>query len=216
MEAFDISFYVKKTNDDERIIELLDTNFEEMEIENVAFIQEKRKVITRYDYTESDLVMYCVAFFGVEMTHENFYEIITFYCEYVTNIFKQNQQLELASGIYELSVQFFEEETEYNEVKQILFDNFPLVFINRKNDVTFERNNKIIYSNDYLDCVYNDAVQCLFSSICKGDILMFIKTLKEKYNYESTLPENLPKIEFEKPKIKKNSALERLRTYIKS
>lgn len=156
MERFEITFFCKKEAYNESAVELIDRCARKYPFFGEVFFTEvfaeDNRDFTEIRFSIPDLVL----------TSKTYEKAFAVFSNFVSDIFTATPEIEVATGIYQLTYYLIERENKkrLNEFDSEFLSKFPLVFIRPENHMT---QGMKIFQDDHVIGIYHKNAQILYS-----------------------------------------------------
>ncbi|MDR0299317.1 MAG: hypothetical protein LBI13_04465 [Streptococcaceae bacterium] len=156
MEYFEITIYPVKAERNKNLRQEI-----EDEIRKTKLYKETT-LIEFFSEECKDFDEICISIPDYHFSQKDFIAEVAELSKFIGSIFSKNPQLSFATGIYELSFDYYESLKSLNELNKTFLEKFPIVFFNNFSDKKWNLLGDKIYTDRNVECVFNSTVQTIF------------------------------------------------------
>jgi hypothetical protein len=139
MEYFEITFYPAKAPANKNLTKKIKEQLKK------SAIYTEETLIEFFDEENKEFDEICVSIPDCHFSQANFEDEISKLSKFVGSIFSEHFQLTLATGIYELSFDYYEPLKSTEEFNEQFLEKFPVVFLSKISNRKWELLGDIIY-----------------------------------------------------------------------
>ena len=156
VESFEITFFCKKQQYNPKTLDVFYSNLKHLREHGLKC---KKYIIEVFEEEERDFVDIRLSIFDLIITEDSFLEIAKILSIYVDVIFNKIENLNFATGVYELTYYLTQKLKCISEFNSSIFEKFPIVFFRLNKNYN---QGEILFENNDSICVFNENTQKLF------------------------------------------------------